>query len=86
MKPIYTRIPLTVDVIFAPNGQMTPVYLVFEERKYSIDRILRIRPYKPPKVAATAPIVYTHLVEGVEKDIYYEAESNTWFSVKIKYQ
>ena len=46
------------------------------------DRILQVRPYKPPKVACVAPIAYTVVIEGVEKEIFYEAETGTWFSVK----
>ena len=84
-RVIYTRIPLEVKVIFAPNGQMTPVSLFFGDKQYTIDRILRVRPYKPPKIAAIAPIAYTVVIEGIEKEIYFEAESNTWFSVKAQY-
>ena len=82
---IYTRIPLEVKVLFAPNGQMKPVSLFFEDKQYTVDRILRVRPYKPPKVAAIAPIAYTVVIEGIEKEIFFEAESNTWFSVKAQY-
>ena len=82
---IYTRIPLEVKVLFAPNGQMKPVSLFFEDKQYTVDRILRVRPYKPPKVAAIAPIAYTVVIEGIEKEIFFEAESNTGFSVKAQY-
>ena len=84
-RVIYTRIPLEVKVLFAPNGQMKPVNLFFEDKQYTVDRILRVRPYKPPKVAAIAPIAYTVVIEGIEKEIFFEAESNTWFSVKAQY-
>lgn len=84
-RAVYTRIPLSVEAIFSLDGQMKPVCLFFEEKRYTVDRILQIRPYKPPHVACIAPLSYRVVIEGVEKEIFYEADSNTWFSVKIQY-
>jgi len=79
---VFVRIPLSVEAVFDLDGKLTPVCLFFEEKKYTVDRILQVRPYKPPKVACVAPIAYTVVIEGVEKEIFYEAETGTWFSVK----
>ena len=85
MRKIYTRIPLAVEVVFGVNGEMKPKRLFFESQCYEIDCILEIRPKKPQGVACIAPLSYRVKIEGVEKEIFYEAETGTWFSVKIQY-
>lgn len=79
---VYTRIPLTIDATFSTDGKLRPRRLFFEGRYFEIDRILSVRRFKPPQVAAIAPIEYTVVIDGVEKCIYYEPSSGTWFSVK----
>ena len=78
----YKRIPLTVDALFLPDGTFKPRKLIYNDTVFEITRIVQIRPYCPRVVRCTAPIEYTVIIDNVERRIYYENDTNTWFSVK----
>ena len=49
---------------------------------FDISRIIGVRRYCPCVVGCVAPIEYTVVVQGIEKKIYYEHDTNRWFSVR----
>ena len=78
----YQRISLDVEVRFFKNGKIKPKKILFGESTFEITRILEARSYCPIVVPCVAPIEYRVIVEGVEKKIYFEADTNSWFSIK----
>lgn len=80
----YERIPLKVDVLFTEEGEMKPRKLVFDSKVYEIQKIIRVKRFCPKTVPCIAPIEYTVQIDNVEKKIYFEGETNKWFSVKAK--
>ena len=78
----YKRMPLTVDVTFDKNGVIRPKRIVFLEESFDITKVLSVRRYCPTQVSCIAPIEYTIIVENHERKIYYEPDTQKWFSVK----
>ena len=86
METRYRRIPLTIDALFLPDGTFKPRKLIYNDSVFDITRVVRIRPYCPRGVRCIAPMEYTVIIDSVERKIYYEADTNTWFSVKEVYE
>ena len=82
MATMYKRIPLTIDALFLPDGTFKPKKLIYNDTVFEITRIVSVRPYCPRVVRCIAPIEYTVIIDGTERQIYYEGDTNTWFSVK----
>ncbi len=82
MAKAYKRISLGVESFFTPDGSLYPKKIVFEDEIFEISRVLRKRNYCPKSVPCIAPIEYTVIIDGKEKHIYFEADTNMWFSVK----
>ena len=82
MATVYKRIPLTIDALFLPDGTFKPRKLIYNDQVFEITRVVRIRPYCPRVVRCIAPIEYMVMIDGRERQIYYEEDTNTWFSVK----
>ncbi len=78
----YERVPLSVEVIFDTEGNMTPCRIRYGETSFAIDRVLRVGKYCPPMIRAVSPIEYTIVVEGIRKHLYFEPYSKTWFAVR----
>lgn len=78
----YQRISLDVEVRFFKNGKIKPKKILFGESSFVISRILDVRNFCPRVVPCIAPIEYTVTVEGQEKKIYFEPDTNSWFSIK----
>ena len=85
MATTYKRIPLTIEALFLPDGSFKPQKLIYNSTVYEITRIVSHRPFCPRVVRCIAPIEYTVIIDGLEKNIYYEEDTNTWFSVKEVY-
>lgn len=85
MAAKYKRIPLTVDALFLPDGTLKPQKLIYNETVFEITRIFGTRRHCPRVVRSIAPIEYSVIIDGIEKQIYYEEDTNTWFSVKEVY-
>ena len=81
----YKRIPLTVDALFLPDGSFKPRKLIYKDSVFEITRLLSVRPFCPRVVRCIAPIEYTVIIDDAERKIYYEPDTNTWFSVKEVY-
>ena len=73
---------MTVDALFLTDGSFKPLKVYFGGEAFEITRILSKKRYCPRVVSCIAPIEYTVIIDGQEKRIYFEADTNTWFSVK----
>ena len=78
----YVRFPLTVEAVFTPQGEIKPRKIILNESSFAIDRLIDAKRRCPQTVPAVAPIEYTVIVAGVEKKIYFEPHTSSWFSVK----
>ena len=78
----YERKQLEVLAAFGTDGALKPFKLIYKDRSFEITRVLRVRRHCPQEVGCIAPMEYTVIVDGVERQIYFAKESNTWFSVK----
>lgn len=82
MERRYERVPLAVDAVFTTSGEFRPKQLIYKGEHFDISRVLGVRRYCPREVGCIAPVEYTVVIEGVQKRIYYERETNRWFSVR----
>ena len=78
----FTRMPLSVGVVYRMDGKITPVVIICEDKKYHIDKIFDVKKHAPLTVGSVAPLEYTVLVSGETKKIYFEEDTGKWFSVK----
>ncbi len=78
----YERIPLSVYIMVNCDGSFKPLKIIFSDKTYDITKIIRKMKLTPPGVGCVAPIEYTVVIEGKEKQIYYEPSTNKWFPVK----
>ena len=85
MATKYQRIPLIVDALFMTDGSFRPLKLIYRDNTFEITRVISKRRYCPRVVRAIAPIEYMVIIDSQERKIYYEADTNTWFSVKEVY-
>lgn len=85
METKYQRIPLIVDALFMTDGTFRPLKLIYRDTTFEITRILGMRRYCPRVVRAIATIEYRVIIDSQERKIYYEADTNTWFSIKEVY-
>ena len=82
METKYQRIPLAVDALFMTDGSSKPKKIYYRDTAYEITKVMQIRKYCPRVVRCIAPVEYTIMVDSQEKKIYYEQDTNTWFSIK----
>jgi len=78
----YERIDIQVEGIFGRDGSVRPEAVIFEDKRYPITRIKSCNLRWSAGVPCIAPVEYRVVIDGVEKSIYYERETNKWFSVK----
>lgn len=76
---------LSVEARFSEDGRMTPLRILAGDRVFAVDRISGCRKRAPEGVASVAPVEYTVIVEGILKQLYYEPDSNVWFSVRTSF-
>lgn len=81
----YERKQLEVLASFGTDGALKPFKLIYKDRSFEITKVKRVRRHCPQEVGCIAPLEYTVIVDGVERKIYFEQDSNTWFSVKEVY-
>lgn len=82
MNSEYIRVPLEVSVLCMPDGSQRPQKLFYHDKSFEITKTLSVRPKCPKEVGCIAPMEYTVLIDNEERKIYYEHETNTWFSIK----
>ncbi|MBR2370838.1 MAG: hypothetical protein IKA82_02335 [Clostridia bacterium] len=78
----YERIPLAVQVVIRRDGSIVPQKVMFEKTPYHITSIVSVKRFCPRIVPCIAPVEYTVVINGILKRIYYESDTNKWFSVK----
>ena len=77
----FRRIPLSVGAIYSKSGVILPSEVIYEGKKYPIEKIISRRKRSPQVVPCIAPIEYTVLIDSYEKKIYFEKDTGKWFSV-----
>ena len=75
------RVAIGVIELCDEDGTVTPMFVVKDGKKYSVDKVLSVRRHAPP-VACVSAVRYDCIVEGHKKTIYRDAyPSLRWFSV-----
>lgn len=82
MATKFVRTPIGVEAIFMSDGSFVPKKLWYKGKSFEIIRVVRERKYSPWQVRAVATTEYTVVIDDSERQIYYEPESNRWFSIK----
>lgn len=82
MATRFVRTPIGIEALFLIDGSFVPKKLWYNGKSFEIIRVVRKRNYSPWQVRAIATIEYTVIIDDAERQIYYEPESNKWFSVK----
>lgn len=76
----YRKYYLRIQVVFSPDGSMTPVCFEWHDGRVDIDRILSAAQRPPKNVGAEgACIEYRCMIYGQVRQIYFEEEHNRWF-------
>ena len=78
----FVRTPIGVEAIFLPDGSFVPKKLIYHGRVFEIIRVERVRKYSPWQVRAVATVEYSVIIDDSERQIYYEPDTNQWFSIK----
>lgn len=78
----FVRTPIGVEAIFLPDGSFVPKKLWYKGKSFDIIRIVRERKHSPWQVRAVATVEYTVIIDDAERQIYYEPDTNQWFSIK----
>ena len=78
----FVRIPIGVEAIFMPDGGFMPKKLWYGGKSFEIIRVIRQRKYSPWQVRAIATTEYTVIIDDAQRQIYYEPQTNQWFSIK----
>ena len=55
----FKRIPLKINVEFLPEGGFLPMRVIYEEKNYDIDKILKVKKHCPQTVGCISPVEYT---------------------------
>ena len=82
MTQKFVRMPIGIEALFLPDGSFVPKKLIYRGRVFDIVRVEKVRKYSPWQVRAVATTEYTVIIDGAERQIYYESDSNKWFSIK----
>ena len=76
------RIPISIIELCDEDGNVTPLYVVKDGKKYEVEKVLSITRHAP-SVACVSPMRYDCIIDGHKKTIYRDAHpSQTWFSIK----
>lgn len=82
------RCPLTVNLRVTPDGKVRPTSLIFCNQEFTVDNLLEARLKYAAKPGELPPGLWGDvdrfrvIVEGYEKIIYRERDTNQWFSVR----
>lgn len=78
----FVRIPIGIEAVFLTDGSFVPKKLWYKGKSFDIIRVVRERKYSPWQVRAIATVEYTVIIDDAERKIYYEPDTNKWFSIK----
>ena len=82
MAAKYVRTPIEIEARFLTDGSFVPKKLWYKGKGFEIIRVVRERKHSPWEVRAIATTEYTVIIDDAKRRIYYEPESNQWFSIK----
>lgn len=82
MGIVHRKVPIAVTATFMPDGSVLPRGITYDDSNFVIDKVISKARRTPRGVGAIAPVEYRVMIRGHEKKIYYESETNNWFSVK----
>lgn len=81
-KAGYLEIPIEVFVKYTEKGDCIPYKLIYTDRLFVIDKVLDESPPYPAKVYGYAPRVFTCLIAGRKRQLYFYAHESKWVLLK----
>lgn len=78
----YMEIPVEVVVKYTEKGDCVPIKLMYTDSLYVIDKVLDEQPPYPAKVYGYAPRVFTCLICGQKRQLYFYAHESRWCILK----
>ncbi len=76
----YYKRYVDVVVLVDKHAEMTPLFLVFDNKKYAIDRVLKIK--KASSVVGGSGVLYRCRIRNQERNLFLER--NRWFIESLK--
>lgn len=81
-KLSYVKTYIDVIVKMRTDGAYIPVKVLWEDREFEVDKVIRISQSPPQYVGAGPTIKHTVLIGGKEKNLYLEENPRRWFIEK----
>ena len=78
----YVEIPVEMLVKYTEKGDCVPVKMLYTDRMFVIDKVLDEQPPYPAKVYGYAPRVFTCLICGQKRQLYFYAHESRWCIIK----
>lgn len=80
MMDYFDRVFIDIDVHYSAEGDMRPLVIYWSDgTKYEIQRVKYVDKYQSK---AVLPIRFVCLINGREKEVFYQPVENRWF-VKV---
>ena len=76
----YYKRYVDVVVLVDKHAEMTPLFLIFDTKKYAIDRVLQIK--KTSSVVGGSGVLYRCRIQNQERNLFLER--NRWFIESLK--
>ncbi len=75
----YRKVHVEVAALFPSKGGLRPLYIIWEDgRKFEVNRV-KFMERAPSHVGSILPVRYTCVVEGRERELYFEPDQMRWF-------
>lgn len=74
----YEKVCVEVLARFKKEGGIRPVALLWEDRRYEIERVKAVG-RAPARVSSVLPVRFTCMVGGKERYLYLEPDRMRWF-------
>lgn len=80
----YEKIYVGMYLYVSAEGMTKPVMLEWENgERFSITKVIDKKAAPPRHVGSTPTVRYTVLIQGRERELYYEKFYNKWFVEKM---
>ena len=76
----YYKRYVDVVVLVDKHAEMTPLFLIFDTKKYAIDRVLQIK--RASSVVGGSGVLYRCRIQNQERNLFLER--NRWFIESMK--
>ena len=76
----YYKRYVDVVVLVDKHAEMTPLFLIFDTKKYAIDRVLQIK--RASSVLGGSGVLYRCRIQNQERNLFLER--NRWFIESMK--